>query len=115
VFDLATKTYDGPLDPLAEKLVMIGYPKGMAHAFLKESHSMQPVVREVMVGMKPDRYSFEYQGESLGGASGSPIFNPKNGMLYGINWGRWTAGATFGQACKAPYVKELYEEYQDVI
>ena len=94
---------------------MIGYPRGMSHAFLKETHSMQPVVREVMVSMKPDRYSFEYQGESLGGASGSPIFHPKTGKLYGINWGRWTAGATFGQACKAPFVKELYDEYLDVI
>jgi hypothetical protein len=68
-----------------------------------------------MVSIKPDRYSFEYQGESISGASGSPIFNPKNGMLYGVNWGRWTAGATFGKACKAQFLKELYNEYKDIL
>lgn len=115
IIDVNKKIYTGEMKPLADKLVMIGYPYGESHAISESTHSLQPVVREVMVGMKPARYTFEYQGESLPGASGSPIFNPKNGMLYGINWGRWTAGATFGQACKAQYLKELYDEYKDVL
>lgn len=115
VFDIDTKVYEGVLDPLAEKLVVIGYPRGTDHALIENTHSLQPTVRETMVGMKPERYSFEYQGESIGGASGSPIFNPKNGMLYGVNWGKWTAGATFGRACKAQFLKELYNEYKDVL
>lgn len=115
VVDIETKVYDGVIEPLADKLVMIGYPQGVLHALVESTHSLQPVVRETMVSMKPDRYSFEYQGESIGGASGSPIFNPKNGMLYGVNWGRWTAGATFGKACKAQFLKELYNEYKDII
>jgi len=98
-----------------DKLVMIGYPRGTMHALVESTHSLQPVIRETMVSMKPDRYSFEYQGESISGASGSPIFNPKNGMLYGVNWGRWTAGATFGKACKAQFLKELYNEYKDIL
>lgn len=115
VIDIETKVYEGTIEPLADKLVMIGYPRGTMHALVESTHSMQPVIRETMVSMKPDRYSFEYQGESIGGASGSPIFNPKNGMLYGVNWGRWTAGATFGKACKAQFLKELYNEYKDIL
>ena len=115
VVDIETKIYDGVIEPLADKLVMIGYPRGTVHALVESTHSLQPVVRETMVSMKPDRYSFEYQGESIGGASGSPIFNPKNGMLYGVNWGRWTAGATFGKACKAQFLRELYNEYKDIL
>ena len=115
VIDIETKAYEGTIEPLADRLVMIGYPYGFAHAMQENIHSMQPVIRETMVGMKPDRYTFEYQGESLAGASGSPIFNPKNGLLYGVNWGRWTAGATFGQACKVQFLKDLYNEYKDVL
>lgn len=115
VFDVATKIYTGNIEPLADKLVMIGYPQGTMHALVESTHSLQPVIRETMVSMRPDRYSFEYQGESISGASGSPIFNPKNGMLYGVNWGRWTAGATFGKACKAQFLKELYDEYKDIL
>lgn len=115
VIDITTKAYTGPIEPLADKLVYIGYPKGTSHALDESTHSMKPVIRETMVAMKPDRYTFEFQGESLGGASGSPIFNPKNGMLYGVLWGKWSAGATFGQACKAQFLKELYDEYKDVL
>lgn len=115
VIDMETKIYEGSIEPLADKLVMIGYPRGTMHALVESTHSLQPVIRETMVSMKPDRYSFEYQGESISGASGSPIFNPKNGMLYGVNWGRWTAGATFGKACKAQFLKELYNEYKDIL
>lgn len=115
IIDINTKVYSGVMEPLADKLVMIGYPQGAAHSLIESTHSLQPVVREVMVGMKPDRYTFEFQGESVGGSSGAPIYNRKNGMLYGINYGRMLMGATFGKACKAQCLKELYDEYKDVL
>ncbi|MBQ6253753.1 MAG: FHA domain-containing protein [Bacteroidales bacterium] len=109
------RVYEGTIEPLEDKLVWVGYPRGAAHALLENTHSMQPVIRETMVSQKPDRFTFEFQGESLGGASGSPIYNPKTGELYGVLWGRWTAGATFGKACMAKYLKELYAEYEDIL
>lgn len=115
VFDIETRSFLGSMEPLADKLVMIGYPHGPRHSLSEDTHSLQPVIRETMVSMKPDRYTFEFQGETLKGASGSPIFNPKNGMLYGVVWGRWSAGVTFGKACKAQFIKELYDEHKDVL
>lgn len=49
------------------------------------------------------------QGEAVGGASGSPIFN-KHGELVGVLWGGWKMGSTLGLACQARYLKEMYEE-----
>ena len=109
------RVYEGPIEPLADKLVWIGYPRGTAHALLESIHSMEPVIRETVVSQKPDRFTFEFQGESLGGASGSPIFNAKTGEIYGVLWGRWTQGTTYGKACMAKYLKELYDDYADVL
>ena len=47
--------------------------------------------------------------KSCGGASGSPIFNEK-GQLVGVLWGGWSAGVTFGLACQAKYLQEMYKE-----
>ena len=56
-----------------------------------------------------DGIQFFFQGEAVGGASGSPIFN-KHGELVGVLWGGWKMGSTLGLACQARYLKEMYEE-----
>lgn len=97
------------LEPLQDKLYTIGYPHGTSWALDDNTHSLEPVIRETMCSKMPSKYTFEFQGESIGGASGSPIFNQK-GHLVGVLWGGWRDGATLGLACQAKYLKEMYEE-----
>lgn len=97
------------LKPLEEKLYTIGYPAGAYRAVEKTNHSLEPDIRETMCSKVPGRYDFEFQGEAVGGASGSPIFN-KHGELVGVLWGGWKMGSTLGLACQARYLKEMYEE-----
>lgn len=94
---------------MQDKLYTIGYPHGTSWALDDNTHSLEPVIRETMCSKMPSKYTFEFQGESIGGASGSPIFNQK-GHLVGVLWGGWRDGATFGLACQAKYLKEMYEE-----
>lgn len=107
--------YDGTIQPLKDKLVWIGYPRGNYWGLDESIHSLLPQVRETMVSKQPGRYTFEFQGEGQPGASGSPIFNAKNGRLYGVLVGGYNAAATYGFACRAKYIKELYDENVEVI
>lgn len=108
VFDVK-KFSSTKLEPLKETLYTIGYPAGNYRAIDKTNHSLEPDIREVKCSKVPEKYDFEFQGESLGGASGSPIFR-KNGELVGILWGGSRLGATFGVACQAKYLKDMYIE-----
>lgn len=114
VFDI-NACYDGRLEPLKDKLTWIGYPRGNGWGLDDKTHSLEPEIRETMVSKQPSRFSFEFQGEAVGGASGSPIFNTKTGRLVGVLFGGWVGGATYGHACQARYLKELYDEFRDVI
>jgi len=108
IFDV-DKFYTKQLDPLKDRLYWIGYPRGNAWALDNKTKSLEPEIRETMCSKMPSKYDFEFQGEALGGASGSPIFNSK-GELVGVLWGGWVAGATFGHACQAKFLKKLYKE-----
>lgn len=103
--------YTGDLKPNAEKLTWIGYPRGAAWALDNKTQSLEPTIRETTVAKMPSKYNFEFQGEVLGGASGSPIYNPENGgQLVGVLWGGRAAGNTFGMAVLAKYLKKMYYE-----
>ncbi|MDM8240760.1 FHA domain-containing protein [Phocaeicola barnesiae] len=101
--------YTDKLEPLKDKLYTIGYPNGVVWAMDSKMQSLEPAIRETMCSKMPSKYTFDFQGESVGGASGSPIFNEK-GQLVGVLWGRRPEGITFGRACQAKYLKEMYNE-----
>lgn len=109
VFDPADY-YKGEMEPLKTKLVWIGYPRGNNWNLDEKTHSLEPQIRETMVAKVPSKYNFEFQGEAVGGASGSPIYDPATGQLYGVLWGHFAGGATYGQACLAKYLYKLYKE-----
>ncbi len=109
------RIYDGKIAPLQDKLEWIGYPRGNAWGLDQSIHSLLPQVRETQVSKQPGRYTFEFQGESVPGASGSPLFNTKSGRLYGVMVGGYNSAATYGVACQAKCLKELYDEYRDII
>ncbi|WP_293711364.1 FHA domain-containing protein [uncultured Parabacteroides sp.] len=97
------------LNPQEESLYTIGYPAGLLMALTKDHQGIEPEIRELKCSKTPGKYNFEFQGESIGGASGSPIFD-KKGKLVGVLWGGWTTGATFGLACHIKYLKEMYNK-----
>lgn len=108
IFDVKRFRTD-KIEPLKEQYYTIGYPRGIGWALDSQSHSLEPEIREVKCGKVPSVYTFEFQGEALGGASGSPIFD-KKGRLVGVLWGGWESGTTFGHACQAKYLKEMYDK-----
>ncbi len=96
------------LEPLKDELYVIGYPHGLQWNMDEHSRSLEPIIRETKCSRVPSRYSFECQAETGSGASGSPIFD-KKGCLVGIHWGSMNGGATYGLACQARYLKDLYD------
>jgi hypothetical protein len=108
IFDINNLS-DSKLEPLKDNLYMIGYPKGLTWGQDNVTHSLEPVIRSLRCSKVPSRYDFEFEGESVGGASGSPIFDDE-GRLVGVLWGRWAAGTTYGKACQAKWLKELYDK-----
>lgn len=95
------------LTPLQDKLFTIGYPHGELVGLDENSKSLEPAIRETKCSKEPSRYTFDFQESSVGGSSGSPVFDEK-GRLCGVLTGGDGSGAT--QAVLAKYVKELYDK-----
>lgn len=97
------------LTPQHDKLYVIGYPNGIVWAMDESTKSLEPYIKETKCSKIPGKYNFEFDGEAVGGASGSPIFNEK-GQLVGVLWGGWSEGNSFGLACQAKWLKKMYDE-----
>lgn len=96
--------------PQAEHLTWIGYPAGLVFSKEKEVSKLRPQIRETMCSADPGKYDFNIQGEILGGASGSPLFDPKSGNLVGVVFARYINSATYGLAVQSRYLKEMYDK-----
>lgn len=97
------------LEPMKEKLYTIGYPMGLGWGLDNKTQSLEPFIRSVSCSKVPSSFNFEFQGESVGGASGSPIFD-EYGRLVGVLWGGAKNSATYGIACQAKWLKQLYKK-----
>ena len=97
------------LEPLKDNLYTIGFPRGTSWALDESIHSLEPVIREIKCSKIPGKFDFEFQGESTPGASGSPIFD-ETGRLVGVLWGARAAGITYGKACQAKWLEQLYKK-----
>lgn len=98
------------LKPQNEDLYTLGYPAGLFLNLSKnEDGGLKPFISKISVSKHPDTNTFEFQGETLGGASGSPIID-KKGRLVGVLYGRWSVGTTYGLGCHVKYLKELYDQ-----
>lgn len=115
IIDIKRMSFDGKFEPQKDPLTWIGYPRGNNWNLDAKTHSLEPEIRSTNISKTPSLYSFEVQGEAIGGASGSPVFNPKTGKLYGILFGNWRGGTTYSHACKVKCAKDLYEKNLPVI
>lgn len=111
IFDLDKSIADArKIKPLKSKYYYIGYPKG-AGFNIRENGLLFPQCKEVLVSRVPGRYTIDLQGEVLGGASGSPVFD-KRGRLIGIISSHYTIGSTYGCCELIKYAKELNDEFK---
>ncbi len=112
IYDMENVRTDvADLKPQEEELYALGYPAGLLFFNLSDNKDggLKPFISKISVSKQPNVNTFEFQGETLGGASGSPIVD-KKGRLVGVLYGMWLVGATYGRGCHAKYLKELYDQ-----
>lgn len=108
VFDPAS-FFEERLEPLKDQLVTIGYPAGIAWAQDENTKSLEPNIRETKCSKEPGKYDFEFQANSVGGSSGSPVFNDK-GQLVGVLYGGYSIAGGSTKAVHAKFLKKMYDE-----
>lgn len=97
------------LEPLKDQLFTIGYPAGLQWAQDDKTKSLEPNIRETKCSKEPGKYDFEFQANSVGGSSGSPVFNIK-GQLVGVLYGGYSVAGGSTSAVHAKFLKKMYEE-----
>lgn len=90
---------------IGEPLFMIGYPAGFDLANTKQG--IMANFQNGQLTRLPDGIDFGHNLPTMGGASGSPIFN-KHGQLMGINYQGMSGTQGFNMAMLAKYVCELF-------
>ena len=98
----------GTLKPQSEELYKTGCPAGLEIGLNNEDGGLKPTIHKLTVIKEPGEYNFQYQGQDVGGSSGSPIFDRK-GRLTGVLWGG-VPGTQYGYGCHIKYLKELYDK-----
>lgn len=114
VFDLSNVS-DQVLNPMSETLYTIGYPHGLLWNLDFKERALNPSIRKTSCSKTPNKYNFEFQESSVGGASGSPVFLfegnfHKNCRLVGILSAAYASEAGPTVAAHAYFLRKLYEQ-----
>lgn len=110
IFDLNNARTDvASLKPQGEDLYTMGFPAGLEIGLDNNDGGLKATVHKINISKEPGEFSFQFQGEELSGASGSPIVDAK-GRLVGVLWGGLSVGNSFGEACEVKYLKRLYDD-----
>ena len=107
-FDI-NHAYVEKLEPLKKELCTTGFPSGIAKAF-STTRTLQPTTYETKCSKRPERYIFECQSLSAGGASGSPVYLKGTDKLVGVLSQRWRTNEGGIICVQARYLKELYDK-----
>ncbi len=97
------------LRPQKDILYTTGYPAGIGWGQDDKTKSLEPNIRESKCSKEPGKYDFEIQSNSVGGSSGSPIFNEK-GQLVGVLYGGYSVAGGSTKAVHAKFLKRLYDD-----
>ena len=98
---------DKTLVPQKDVLYTIGYPAGLMWGQDDKSDALAPSLYETKCSQVPTRYEFQIQNATIGGSSGSPVFN-KKGELVGILFGSYDKVAS--KAIQVKFLNKLYDE-----
>jgi len=106
VFDMKNWN-EKTLVPQKDVLYTIGYPAGLMWGQDEKSDALAPSLYDTKCSQVPTRYEFQIQNATIGGSSGSPVFN-KKGELVGILFGTYDKVAS--KAIQVKFLKKLYDE-----
>lgn len=94
-----------------EELITIGYPNGFNLGFsTAQATELRPTIHRAYVSKNPDKNSFQFQGQGVGGQSGSPIVD-KSHKLVGVLYGGY-ANTDFTYGCNIKHLVELYNQHK---
>lgn len=96
-----------------QELITIGYPKGFSLGFsTAQATELLPTVHRAYVSKNPDKNNFQFQGQGVGGQSGSPIVDKKHNLV-GVLFGGY-ADTDFTYGCNIKHLADLYNRYKVV-
>lgn len=94
---------------VGEHIYTMGFPLGLKAQDLNSSNGIQLLAHGGNITQEGSEYSFGFDADSYGGASGSPIFNNK-GQLVGILNSGFSQIQGFNYGIKAVYAAELFNQ-----
>jgi pSer/pThr/pTyr-binding forkhead associated (FHA) protein len=111
-FDITqARTDENSLVPQEETLTTIGYPAGFQIGFFTANTTeLMPTVHKVYISKTPDENGFQFQGQAVGGQSGSPIID-RQYRLVGVLYGGFNQ-TEFSYGCNIKHLVELYDKHK---
>jgi len=94
---------------VGEHIYTMGFPLGLKAQDLSSSNGIQLLAHGGNITQESSEYSFGFDADSYGGASGSPIFNNR-GQLVGILNAGFNQIQGFNYGIKAIYATELFNQ-----
>lgn len=95
------------LNPQMDELFTIGYPAGLALNLDADRKMLIPRTHSVRCSSW-GKYNFEFQDQSLGGASGTPVIDKKGRLVGVLNNGYGGTNHTY--AVQVKFLKEMYNK-----
>lgn len=93
---------------VGKHMYTIGFPSGLVLQDLQSEKGLQVLARGGSIIHTSSEYDFGFDAASMGGASGSPIFN-EYGMLIGVLNAGLSGTQGFNYGIRAKFIKELLE------
>lgn len=92
-----------------EALSCIGYPTGGTLGYdIGNGKELRPTFTNFTVAKTPDENQFQVQGVSLGGNSGSPVFDQERNLV-GVLWGGLRRSDNITFICNIKHLNDLYQ------
>lgn len=90
-------------------ITVLGYNAGLTLADIK--HGIHPQPQAGKVTIRTDEFRIGYNANTLGGSSGSPVFN-KKGQLVAVNNSGLAGAQGYAYGIRTKYLKELLDKVQ---
>lgn len=110
-YDLSEAVLDETSLESQDQLITIGYPLGFAMAFMTgEATEVLPTTHRGYISKKADKNNFQFQGQAIGGQSGSPIMDKDHNLVGVLFAGIDNTDFTYG--CNIKHLVELYNQHK---
>ena len=90
----------------------VGFPGGLALTKVVDTNEIRSTSGQLHLVQDPGEYTLVFKGDqSVGGQSGSPIYDSRN-RLIGVLWGGYSVTESTA-ACPIKHAQELFNKYLD--